>query len=92
MVLKWGIIPGVFLIWIAYHRRRERLRAVRRKLRQLEIRLAASTPAQSAHAAALPRPGPATRPSSLTARILIPPSAATSPLPGFPQPLPGHAG
>lgn len=90
-VLTWIIIPGTLMIWIAYHSRRERLRSVHRKLRQLEIRLAASSPAQSAMRAALPRPAPSTRPSSLTSRILLPASASTSPIPVFRQPLPGPA-
>ena len=88
-IVTWLIIPGVLLIWMAYHRRREGLRSIRRKLRQLEIRLAAATPAQSTGPVGLPRPAPASRPSSLTTRILVPASAATSPTPVFCEALPG---
>ena len=88
-VLTWVIIPGTFLIWITYHSRRERLRSVHRKLRQLEIRLAASVP--SAARASLPRPASGLRPSSLTTRILLPTPAATAPIPVFHRALPGKA-
>ena len=89
-VLTWIIIPGTLMIWIAYHSRRERLRSVHRKLRQLEIRLASATPAKSAASAALPRPAPSARPSSLTARILPPASGQTSAIPVFNPHMPGH--
>ena len=91
-VVTWIIIPGAFLIFIAYHRRQERLRNVRRKLRQLEIRLAIATPTNSASLATPPRPSTLLgRPSALTTRILLP-AAATSPVPAFSQSLPSQAG
>ena len=89
-VVTWIIIPGAFLIFIAYHRRQERLRNVRRKLRQLEIRLA--TPTNTTSRAIPPRPSTlAGRASALTTRILLP-AAATSPVPAFSQSLPSQAG
>ncbi len=91
-VITWVIFPAVCLVWGSYFSRKERLRGVHRKLRQLEIRLAAATPATAAVRAALPRPAPSHRPSSLTARLLLPASAATAAIPAFPHSAPGQTG
>ena len=94
-VLTWVLIPGMMMVWMAYHHRKERTRDIRRKLRQLELRLALAVPtaasAQSPQMVPL-RHSPAVRPSSLTARILLPASGVTSPIPVFRQPLPGQSG
>ena len=88
-VLTWIIIPGGLLIWAAYQSRRGRMRRVYLKLRQLEIRLAAGTPKFLTDCPATSRTSASASPSSLTTRILLPPSEAMSPIPVYQRRLPG---
>ena len=89
-VVTWIILPGVLLLWISYHQRQERLRRVRRRLRQLEARLAAAMPTLgSTIPPSLPIPSGSAKPSHLTTRILLPVPAATSPIPIFGAPASG---
>lgn len=87
-IMVWMILPITLGIWVVYFQQKERLRKIQRRLRQLEARLGAPSPGPAAisvspaFSAVLP-----SRPSSLTARILISPSPS-SPSP-FSQPVVG---
>ncbi len=83
--------PGQFwaiMVWVVYYKQQARLRKIHRRLRQLEARLCSLPPGQAAisvstaHSTALP-----SRPSSLTARLLISPSPCSPP--PFSQPVVG---
>jgi len=87
-VMVWMVLPITLGIWVVYYQQKERLRKMKRRLRQLEARLGFTT--ASPTAIRLPPAFSATlpaRPSSLTARILISPKP-TSPSP-FSQPVVG---
>ena len=86
-IMVWVLVPMALSIWVVYHHQQERLRKVHRRLRQLEAQLCATTPGPAVVRKSLPRPA---RPSSLTARILLP-ASAESPSPfAHPTASSGH--
>ena len=74
-VLVWFILPSIVAIWVVYLRKEERLRNMRRQVRQLEARLNVATPS-AVPAMVVPAKVPTPtirRPSALTAQILVNP-------------------
>ncbi len=89
-VVTWLILPSLVAIWTLYRRREDKLRRTHRRLRQLEARLAMANPTQVPAPSPFLRPASTHRPSSLTARILLPASADQPSAPTFSRPLPGQ--
>ena len=74
-VMVWLILPSIVAIWVAYLRKEERLRNMRRQVRRLEARLNAAIPS-TVPAMVVPAKVPTPtirRPSVLTAQILVNP-------------------
>jgi|GEM_PF-5999795 hypothetical protein len=87
-VMVWLIIPAVLAIWSVYFRQQENLRRARRRMRQLEARLAAGVPSRPQPVFSIVtqvRPSP--KPSSLTTRILLPESEKAAPTFASPGPV-----
>lgn len=72
-VVVWLIIPAVLAIWAVYFKHQESLRRARRRMRQLEARLAASVPARPQPVFSIvTQARPTAKPGSLTTRLPLP--------------------